>query len=68
MQEPVSAPMFSINDSVVVTGASKDFGKVGVVRGVYQFGGMYRYVVELSEGLTAVFFGFELVQGAVPPE
>jgi len=56
------APPFHLNDRVLIIGPSKDSGKTGVIGEIYQFVGMYRFVVEFSDdGTTGVFFAFELV-------
>jgi hypothetical protein len=60
-------PSFSVNDMVVVIGPSKDSGRAGTVRDVYEFSGMYRYVVEFPDGSNGVFFGFELMQSSSTP-
>jgi hypothetical protein len=55
------APPFNINDRVAVVGPSKDSGRTGLVRDIYEFSGLYRFVVAFENGSTGVFFVFELI-------
>ena len=54
-------PPFRINDRVEVVGPSKDSGKAGIIREIYEFSGLYRFVVDFQDGSTGVFFVFDLI-------
>jgi len=62
MSDTLRQRIFEPDNRVRVIGpvAERYLSKIGVIRDLYNSGGVYRYIVEFEDGVSDTFFGFEL--------